>query len=152
MPGRTDCGRPKNPSTESRNRHSNRIPRLCPRIPTMLISFPFAGLLIFPVPCRAQVDYVARFTLEKQKFIVGEPIFCNFVIKNRGARALAFRYRSPDRSLNTSLENEPHFKVTGANHRAVADPAPHHCGGAKGSTVYGSVSLPPGQTHTERWR
>src|SRR5207245_3568825 len=71
--------------------------------------------------------------------------------KNTGTRAFGFRYRSPDRSLNTALESEPHFKVTGADHRAVADPAPHPCGGAKGSAVYGSVSLPPGQTHTERW-
>jgi hypothetical protein len=116
-----------------------------------LVVLLIVSALIFPQNTRAQVDYVARFTLEKQEFMVGEPIFCNFIIKNTGARAIAFRYRSPDRSLNLALENEPHFKVTGANHRTVADPAPRPCGGAKGSAVYGSVSLPPGQTHVERW-
>ena len=116
-----------------------------------LATFLILSALIFPQTSRAQVDYIARFTLEKHKFMVGEPIFCDFVIKNTGARAIAFRYRSPDRSLNLALENEPHFRVTGSNHHNVADPAPHPCGGAKGSAVYGSVSLPPGQTHTERW-
>lgn len=33
----------------------------------------------------------------------------------------------------------------------VSDPAPRPCGGARGSTVYGSVTLPPGQEHSERW-
>ena len=110
-----------------------------------------AGPLIFPVTCHAQVSYVARFTLEKQKFLQGEPIFCNFVIQNTGARTFSFRYRSPDRILNRDLENEPHFSVTTKNGRTLPDPAPKPCGGAKGTAVYGSVTLPPGQTHSERW-
>ncbi|HEV2350145.1 MAG TPA: HEAT repeat domain-containing protein [Terriglobia bacterium] len=89
--------------------------------------------------------------MEKQKFILGEPIFCDFVIRNTGTKTFYFRYRAPDRILNRDLENEPHFMVTGKSKRPLADPAPRRCGGAKGSAVYGSVMLPPGQTHTERW-
>ncbi|HLY63306.1 MAG TPA: HEAT repeat domain-containing protein [Terriglobia bacterium] len=82
---------------------------------------------------------------------MSEPIFCEYVIRNTGTQTFYFRYRSPDRILNRDLENEPHFSVTGIDKRRVTDPAPQPCGGAKGSAVYGSVMLPPGQTHTERW-
>ncbi|MBI1940138.1 MAG: HEAT repeat domain-containing protein, partial [Acidobacteria bacterium] len=60
-------------------------------------------------------------------------------------------YRTPSRALNTELEAEPRFTVTDEKGRPVPDPAPRPCGGAKGTAVYGSVTLPPGQTHTERW-
>ncbi len=41
--------------------------------------------------------------------------------------------------------------VTDAGGRKPLDPAPHPCGGTQGTVVYGSVTLPPGKTHTERW-
>ena len=113
--------------------------------------FLLAAPLIFPPGCDAQVNYVARFTLEKQTFLQGEPVFCDFVIQNTGARTFVFRYRTPERVLNRALENEPHFTVTTEKHTALGDPAPRPCGGAKGSPVYGSVTLPPGAVHTERW-
>ena len=122
-----------------------------PGIPLAIGFLIFAAALIFATPCRAQLSYVAHFTLEKEKFLLGEPIFCNFVIHNTGARTFSFRYRSPDRVQTRDLEGEPHFRVAGASHRPLPDPAPHPCGGAKGSVVYGSVTLPPGQVHTERW-
>jgi HEAT repeats len=108
-------------------------------------------LLISPKLAFAQVEAVARFKMDKQKFLLGEPVFCDFVIKNTGKKIFYFRYRAPDRILNKDLENEPNFRVTGKNKRPLPDPAPRRCGGAKGSAVYGSVMLPPGQTHTERW-
>src|SRR5713226_9480151 len=107
-------------------RHSGKIRWLGSRLP-----------LVFLFTCHAQVSYVARFTLEKQKFLQGEPIFCDFVIQNTGARTFSFRYRSPDRILNRDLENEPHFSVTTKNGRPLPDPAPKPCGGAKGRAVYG---------------
>jgi hypothetical protein len=119
------------------------------------LGFVLALAAIFPMilPCesRAQVDYVARFTMDKQKFIQGEPVFCNFVIQNTGARTFSFRYRFPDRVLNRNLEGEPGFSARKEDGRALPDPAPSACGGAKGTVVYGSVTLPPGQVHTERW-
>jgi len=108
-------------------------------------------LLISPKLAFAQIEAVARFKMDKQKFLLGEPVFCDFVIKNTGKNIFYFRYRAPDRILNKDLENEPNFRVTGKNKRPLPDPAPQRCGGAKGSAVYGSVMLPPGQTHTERW-
>jgi hypothetical protein len=108
-------------------------------------------ILMLANQCLAQVSYTARFTMDKQKFHPGEPIFCDFVIQNTGARTFVFRYRTPDRVLNRDLENEPHFKVTAEDRRPLPDPAPRPCGGAKGSVVYGSVTLPPGRVHTERW-
>jgi hypothetical protein len=111
-----------------------------------------AALCALPVPCSAQISYVARFTLEKQKFILGEPIFCKFVIQNTGVQSFSFRFRPPDRAENGDLEGEPRFRVTAKDGRTLLpDPAPHPCGGAMGSVVYGSVTLPPGKTHTERW-
>lgn len=146
-----DCGHREIVKSKNYSHHSSKNRRLCSRLPLALAFLFSAGLLIFPGTCHAQVSYVARFTLEKQKFLLGEPIFCNFVIQNTGARTFSFRYRSPDRILNSDLENEPHFRATTKNGRPLPDPAPKPCGGAKGSAVYGSVTLPPGQTHTERW-
>jgi len=120
------------------------------RLPTAL-AFLLTALLILPGACPAQVGYVARFTLDKEKFLQGEPIFCSFVIKNTGTSTFSFRYRSPDRALDRELEGEPNFSVTTEKGRALPDPAPSPCGGAKGSVVYGSDRLPPGQVHAERW-
>ncbi len=111
----------------------------------------FVSLLLFAGPAPAQVQYVARFTLEKEKFIAGEPIFCVFTIQNTGSRPFAFSYRAPSRALNRELEPEPRFVATQENGHRLPDPAPKPCGGARGSVVYGFVTLPGGQTHTERW-
>ena len=109
------------------------------------------AVLAVPAPGSAQVSYVARFSLEKQTFLVGEPIFCTFTIQNTGSAVFSFSYRIPTRLLNPELESEPRFSVRDSLGRPVEDPAPRPCGGEKGSAVYGSVRLPPGQTHTERW-
>ncbi len=100
---------------------------------------------------QAQVDYVARFTLEKPTYRVGEPVFCTFTILNTGTRPFAFSFRSPWRALGSNLPKEPRFRVTDAKGRRLPDPAPKPCGGAKEGVVYGFVSLPPGGTHRERW-
>ncbi len=89
--------------------------------------------------------------MEKSRYLLGEPVFCLFTIQNTGKETFAFRYRTPSRVLNPELEAEPRFQVTGPRGRRVADPAPRPCGGAPGTVVYGSVTLPPGQTHAERW-
>jgi len=99
----------------------------------------------------AQVSYVARFSLEKPTYLAGEPIFCKFTIQNAGTQVFSFSYRSPSRVANPELETEPRFSIRDQQGRSLPDPAPKPCGGAKGTTVYGSVRLPPGQTHTERW-
>ena len=110
-----------------------------------------AALLVSPRTCNAQVDYVARFVLEKDTFLLGEPIYCDFILRNTGTRPVTFSYRTPDRAPNRELEQEPRLTVWDEKGEAVDDPAPQPCGGAKGSAVYGFVTLPPGQTHSERW-
>jgi hypothetical protein len=110
-----------------------------------------AAALIIPAMSAAQVSYVARFQMDKQRYLLGEPIFCNFSIQNTGAQTFAFSYRSPSRVLSGDLQSEPRFQVADEAGRQPPDPAPKPCGGARGSVVYGSVTLPPGQTHTERW-
>jgi HEAT repeat protein len=89
--------------------------------------------------------------MEKSSYLLGEPIFCTFVIRNTGSRVFAFRYRSPSRVLIRDYEQEPSFQVTGRGGRKLPDPAPRPCGGTQGTVVYGSVTLPPGQTESERW-
>jgi hypothetical protein len=106
---------------------------------------------LLPLPSAAQVDYVARFEMEKSQYLLGEPIFSKFTIRNAGSQSFQFVFRSPSRALNRSLESEPRFRVTDAAGHLLPDPAPKPCGGAPGTVVYGSVTLPPGQTHTERW-
>jgi hypothetical protein len=110
-----------------------------------------ATALSSPTMSRAQVSYLARFVMDKQQYLPGEPIFCNFSIRNTGAQTFAFSYRSPSRLSGGDDGWEPRFRVADTAGRQPADPAPKPCGGAKGSVVYGSVTLPPGQTHTERW-
>lgn len=147
MQARTDCATAKNLHILC----PPKFERYVPRVPSSLLFLVLAALFIPTESARAQINFEARFTFEKQKFLLGEPIFCDFVIRNTGTQIFYFRYRSPDRILNRDLENEPHFAVTGKDGRRVLDAAPQRCGGAKGSAVYGSVMLPPGQTHTERW-
>ena len=99
----------------------------------------------------AQADYVVHFRVVKEKFLLGEPVFLSFTIQNTGTRPFAFRYRSPDRVLRAEAEQEPRFVVQDGAGRRLPDPAPHPCGGARGTAVYGYVVLPPGQEHSERW-
>ena len=89
--------------------------------------------------------------MEKPKYLLGEPIFCRFVIRNTGRTVFAFRYRTPTRSLASDYDQEPRFVVTDYRGRRLPDPGPRPCGSPQGTTVYGSVTLPPGQVHTERW-
>lgn len=109
------------------------------------------AVTLLPAPGFAQADYVARFRMEKSTYLLGEPVFCYFVIRNTGTQSFVFSYRLPSRAPNRELEAEPNFKVTASDGHEVADPAPRPCGGAQGTVVYGSVTLPPGGTHTERW-
>lgn len=92
-----------------------------------------------------------RFEMDRSHFLVGGPVFCIFTIRNTGPRTFAVRYRSPSRVLESGFEQEPRFSVTDREGRQLQDPAPTPCGGAKGTVVYGSVTLPSGQAHTERW-
>ena len=118
----------------------------------MSISLCLLGVVLaLPLSAVAQVNYVVHFEMDNSRFLVGGPVFCNFTIRNTGLQTLAFRYRSPSRVLESSLEQEPRFRLSAVDGRRLPDPAPAPCGGAKGTIVYGSVTLPPGQLHTERW-
>jgi hypothetical protein len=99
----------------------------------------------------AQVDYSVHFEMEKPKYLLGEPIFCRFVIRNTGSRIFAFRYRTPTRGLASDYDQEPRFRVTDARGPQLPDPGPRPCGSPQGTAVYGYVTLPPGQVHSERW-
>ncbi len=99
----------------------------------------------------AQVDYSVHFEMEKPRYILGEPIFCRFVIRNTGSRIFAFRYRTPTRGLGVDYDQEPRFVVTDSRGVRLPDPGPRPCGSPQGTAVYGYVTLPPGQVHTERW-
>ncbi len=111
----------------------------------------FVAVIVFSGRCAAQVNYVARFELDKNTFLLGEPIFGNFVIENTGTQTFTFSYRFPSRVLNRELGQEPRFRVSDERGRVLPDPAPQPCGGAKGDVVYGSATVPPGQKHTEPW-
>ena len=102
-------------------------------------------------PALAQVDYSVHFEMEKPQYLLGEPIFCRFVIRNTGTRVFAFRYRTPTRGLGTDDDQEPRFRVTDPRGPRLPDPGRRPCGSPQGTAVYGSVTLPPGQVHTERW-
>ncbi len=104
-----------------------------------------------PPPALAQVNYVARFRMEKSEYVAGEPIFCDFEISNTGSQIFGFLFRSPSRVLAQDHEQEPHFLVRNSKGINLHDPGPQPCGGAPGTVVYGSVTLPAGQIHTERW-
>jgi len=109
------------------------------------------AVMVNCTPALAQVDYLVHFEMEKHKYILGEPIFCRFVIRNTGSKVFAFRYRTPTRALASDYDQEPRFVVTDWGGRRLPDPGPRPCGSAPGTIVYGSVTLPPGQDHTERW-
>jgi len=102
-------------------------------------------------PALAQVNYSVHFEMEKPRYLLGEPIFCRFVIQNTGSKVFAFRYRTPTRGLAIDYDQEPRFLVTDFRGRRLPDPGPRPCGSPQGTAVYGSVTLPPGQVHTERW-
>ena len=40
------------------------------------------------IPAFAQVSYSVRVEMEKSKYLLGEPIFCRFVIQNTGDNGL----------------------------------------------------------------
>jgi hypothetical protein len=103
------------------------------------------------IPLLGQVDYSVHFEMEKSSYLEGEPIFCRFVIRNTGNKVFAFRYRTPTRSLAVDYEQEPRFLVTDPGGRQLPDPGPRPCGNPQGTAVYGYVTLPAGQVHTERW-
>ena len=102
-------------------------------------------------PAFAQADYSVRFEMEKAEYLLGEPVFCRFVIQNTGTKVFAFRYRTPTRALGTDYDQEPRFQVTNLRGVRLRDPGRKPCGSPQGSAVYGSVTLPPGQTHAESW-
>jgi hypothetical protein len=110
-----------------------------------------AATSLAPSLARGQLSYTVHLEMERSSYLLGEPIFCNFVIRNTGSKVFAFRYRSPSRVLVRDYEQEPNFLVTGPDGRRLPDPAPRPCGGTQGTVVYGSVTLPPGQTQSERW-
>jgi HEAT repeats len=144
MKARPDLCREDQLIRHEKFRRSLRPVALC-----VLLWPPTSGLLL--AQSRAAVSYVAQFKLEKQKFLLGEPIFCDFTLRNTSTQTLFFAYRFPARAANRDLPQEPNFLIKNAAGRPVMDPAPHPCGGAKGSVVYGSVTLPPGATQAERW-
>ncbi|MEE8257884.1 MAG: hypothetical protein V3R60_08360, partial [Acidobacteriota bacterium] len=111
-----------------------------------------AALLSLAPPVRGQsVGYTARFYLEEESYLQGEPIFCVFEIKNEGPRIFQFSYRTPSRAANPALELEPHFTVETESGKRLADVQVQRCRAAEGSVLYGLVRLSPGQTHRERW-
>lgn len=130
---------------------SVRTPRaLLPITALRACLFSFLAWALVPCSSLAQLNYVASYKLEKEKYLLGEPVFCDFVIRNTGTQTLLFSYRFPSRA-SSELEQEPHFSIKDSRGRALPDPAPRPCGGAKGSVVYGTVTLPSGSVHTERW-
>ncbi len=121
----------------------------CGRIVQLFFFLLIAGVRI--TPALAQADYTVRFEMEKPQYLLGEPVFCRFVIQNTGTKVFAFRYRTPTRMLGTDYDQEPRFQVTNVGGVRLRDPGRWPCGSPQGSAVYGSVTLPPGQTHTESW-
>lgn len=114
-----------------------------------LLACVFASLL--SGQAHAQVNYSVHFEMEKPEWLLGEPIFCRYVIKNTGDKVISFSYRTPTRTLGTDYDQEPRFVVTDLGGQRLPDPGPRPCGSPQGTAVYGSVTLPPGDVHTERW-
>jgi hypothetical protein len=115
------------------------------------LSFLVLAALMNPLAADAQLNYSVRFELEKPAYLLGEPIFCQFMIRNTGMAAFNFRYRAPTRILVVDETQEPQFTVTNLAGRRLSDPGPRPCGNPQGTAVYGSVTLPPGKAHTEHW-
>lgn len=118
---------------------------------TLQLGLFFLAVGVNLAPAFAQVDYSVHFEMEKPNYLQGEPIFCRFVIRNTGKQVFAFRYRTPTRTLGVDYEQEPRFLVTDSQGRRLPDPGPRPCGSPQGTAVYGSVTLPAGQVHSERW-
>ena len=117
-----------------------------------LLAVAVAALLFSAAPGWGQgVGYTARFYLEEESYLRGEPIFCVFEIRNEGPRIFQFPYRVPSRAANPALESEPKFSVAAENGEPLADVGAGRCRLAEGSVVYGLVRLSPGQIHRERW-
>ena len=95
--------------------------RLSPSACWLLL--PLATLVMLPARTVAQVNYVARFTLDKPSVVAGEPVFCTFTIENTGTKAFAFAYRNPSRIANNELESEPDFIVRDAAGRHPQHPS-----------------------------
>jgi hypothetical protein len=130
--------------------HMNpKVPRGTRHILQASLLFLLVAMNIFPA--FGQVSYSVSVAMEKPKYLLGEPIFCRFVIRNTGRTVFAFRYRTPTRGLASDYNQEPRFQVTDSRGQRLPDPGPRPCGSPQGTTVYGSVTLPPGQVHTERW-
>ncbi len=119
--------------------------------PDLQLSLLFLLAGMNPAAAFAQVDYSVHFELEKPTFQLGEPIFCRYVIRNTGGAAFSFRYRSPTRNLATDYTQDPQFQVKDVAGKPLPDAGPRPCGSPQGTAVYGSVTLPPGKDHTERW-
>lgn len=125
------------------------VPRRARRV--LQLSLFFLALGWGTLPDYAQVDYSVHFEMDKPSYLLGEPVFCRFVIRNTGSTIFAFRYRSPTRAQTSDYDQEPRFRVTDSHGVRLPDPGPRPCGGSQGTAVYGYVTLPPGQTHTESW-
>ncbi len=115
------------------------------------IVLPVIVLLLSALPIFAQVVGAAHFQLDKKVYKLGEPVFCDYIIRNAGLSAFSFPHRAPTRVLSHDLGSEPKFVLTDSSGHTLADPAPEPCGGREGTVVYGSTSLPPGRTSIERW-
>ena len=71
-----------------------------------------------------QVSYSVSVAMEKPKYLLGEPIFCRFVIRNTGSTVFAFRYRTPTRSLASDYDQEPRFHSDRRSRTAAARSRP----------------------------
>ena len=123
--------------------------RVFRRVPQLVLFLIVVG--INSLPALAQVDYSVHFEMEKPEYLLGEPIFCRFVIRNTGGKIFALRYRTPTRGLASDYDQEPRFQVTNLAGAGLTDPGPRPCGSPQGTVVYGYVTLPPGHVHSERW-
>ncbi len=114
------------------------------RQPTIALFALLAGLLC-PALVRAQA-LAGRFYPEKQTFFVGEPIFIDFEITNKGHEPawIDQRMGAP------CIEPDP-IEVEGAKHHGLGWDTTFGCfGGVGGSCVGGAIELKPGVNHTAR--
>ena len=96
---------------------SRKMGHMNPKVPRGTRHILQAGLLFLLVamnifPAFGQVSYSVPVAMEKPKYLLGEPIFCRFVIRNTGSNVFAFRYRTPTRGLAADYDQEPRFQVT----------------------------------------
>lgn len=110
-----------------------------------------SALIILPSTGFGQVVGAAHFELSKRVYLLGEPVFCDYLIRNAGTATFVFPHRAPTRTLTRGLGSEPQFVLTNLAGRRLPDPAPEPCGGRQGTVIYGTTTLPPGQTNIERW-